>query len=87
MTIKHGNYEIISIFLVKNVVINYILFKKTNDKDGDSEAKNIIDVLKKSETLRKTKDHKVAVPIIAELKATISQVEPSLRKSAEVRNT
>lgn len=66
------------------MVINYILFKKTNDKDGDREAKNIVDILKNAEILRKTKDHKVAVPIIGELKATISQVEPSLRKSAEV---
>lgn len=69
---------------MKNVVINYILFKKTNDKDGDSEAKNVLDILAKAETLRKTKDHKVAVPIIGELKATINQVEPSLRKSFEV---
>lgn len=40
--------------------------------------------MKKSETLRSTKDPKIAVPIINELKATIEQVEPGLRKSAEV---
>ncbi|KAJ8949561.1 hypothetical protein NQ318_016192 [Aromia moschata] len=71
---------------LKNIVINYILFKKNTEQEGDSEAKKLLDILKKSETLRSTKDHKVAVPIIAELKATINQVEPTLRKSAEVWN-
>nr|XP_023012996.1 60 kDa SS-A/Ro ribonucleoprotein-like [Leptinotarsa decemlineata] len=71
---------------LKNMVINYILLKKLNDKDNEDEKK-IIDIMQKSEILRKTKDHKVAVPLISELKATINQVEPSLRKSAEVWNS
>ncbi|KAJ8921963.1 hypothetical protein NQ315_008597 [Exocentrus adspersus] len=69
-----------------NVVINFILTKKAPDSAGDNEKIQVLNILNKSETLRKTKDHKVAVPIIAELKATINQVQSSLRKSAEVWN-
>nr|CAI5834756.1 unnamed protein product [Callosobruchus analis] len=40
--------------------------------------------MKKSEQLRSSKDPTDALPIINQLKATIHQVEPSLRKSADV---
>nr|CAH7755766.1 unnamed protein product [Callosobruchus chinensis] len=68
---------------VKQVLMNYILHKKDNE-DADEEAKKYLDLMKKSEQLRCFKDPKDALPIINELKATIDQVEPSLRKSADV---
>lgn len=64
------------------MIINYILFGKGNE--SNEQTKQLIDLMKKSETLRKTGDPKVAVSIILELKATIEQIHPSLRKSAEV---
>lgn len=63
------------------MVINYILGTKSEEIKN---AQPHIELMKKSETLRSTKDPKVAVPLISELKSTIGQVEPGLRKSAEV---
>ncbi|CAG9865364.1 unnamed protein product [Phyllotreta striolata] len=68
-----------------NAVVNYILTNKIVD-NNDDEAKKLIEVMRKSDTLRKTSDLKIAVPLIEELKATIHQVEPKLKKSAEVWN-
>lgn len=62
--------------------MKYILFGETNEEN--EEAKPLLELMKKSTTLRSTKDHKIAVPLINELKATIEQVESGLRKSAEV---
>ncbi|KAG5886474.1 hypothetical protein JTB14_026734 [Gonioctena quinquepunctata] len=70
---------------LKNAVINFILLNKVNEKENEEEKK-IIEIMQKAELLRKSMDHKVAVPLINDLKATINQVEPSLRKSAEVWN-
>ncbi|XP_057669695.1 RNA-binding protein RO60 isoform X1 [Diorhabda carinulata] len=64
-----------------NIVINYIL---KNSYKANEPGHQILEVMRKVDTLRKTSDHKVAVPLIQELKATINQVEPKLRKSAEV---
>lgn len=63
------------------MVINYILGTKSEE---NKDAQPLIELMNKSKTLRSTKDPKVAVPLISELKSTIEQVEPGLRKSAEV---
>lgn len=64
------------------MVINYILFGTTNGEN--TVGKSLINSMQKSTILRSTKDPKVAVPIINELKSTIDQVSSSLRKSPEV---
>lgn len=67
-----------------NIVINYILKNTSSHKENNEPGHQLLEVMTKVDTLRKTSDPKVAVPLIEELKATINQVEPKLRKSAEV---
>ncbi|CAH1980455.1 unnamed protein product [Acanthoscelides obtectus] len=69
--------------IVKQALMNYILYKNVSE-DANQEAKTCIELMQKSEQLRSAKEPTVALPIINELKATIHQVEPSLRKSADV---
>ncbi|KAJ8972271.1 hypothetical protein NQ317_018298 [Molorchus minor] len=56
------------------------------DVNIDEDTERALDLIKKCETLRKTTDPKIALPLIFECNATINQIEPALRKSAEVWN-
>lgn len=69
---------------MKNIVVNYILFQKSKETDVTDNSKQFIDLMGKANTLRSTQDKNTAVSLITELKTTIHQVEPSLKKSAEV---
>ncbi|KAJ8927403.1 hypothetical protein NQ314_020183 [Rhamnusium bicolor] len=71
---------------LKGVVVSYILKKEIIEYEPATEAQQLLDTLKKAELLRRTSDHILAVSIIPDMKATINQVEPCLRKSAEVWN-
>lgn len=71
-------------FLVKNVVFNYILTRKVNDKASEEELK-VLNIIKKSDELRKTNEAVDAVPILATHKLSIDQVSPSLHQNGEVK--
>ncbi|XP_066247165.1 RNA-binding protein RO60-like isoform X2 [Euwallacea similis] len=68
---------------LKNTVINYILTGKSSDKASEEELK-VLDKIKSSDELRKTKESVDAVPILTTHKFSIHQVPSSLQQNFDV---
>lgn len=72
--------------LVKNMVVNYILTRQVSDKASEQELK-LLEILTKSDQLRRSKESADAVPIITTYKLSINQVSSSLHQKADVSFT
>lgn len=69
----------------KAAVIKYILFGKLDESPEDTpEVKEVQQILKKIQTVRKTTDPAVAIPIINELKLNHNQINNQLHTSQEI---
>ncbi|CAG9769574.1 unnamed protein product [Ceutorhynchus assimilis] len=68
---------------LKNVVVNYILNKKLSDKATDEELE-VLDIILKSDKLKRTNEVVEAVPILTTHKFTMNQVSSRLHENAEV---
>lgn len=68
------------------MVVNYILTRQVSDKASEQELK-LLEILTKSDQLRRSKESADAVPIITTYKLSINQVSSSLHQKADVSFT
>jgi len=68
---------------VKNAVVNYILTRQVSDRASEEEL-NVLEILTKSDELRRSKESVDTVPIVIKYKCTIDQVSSSLLQNSDV---